>query len=53
MPITPDEMPAADDGPDVLKDESAGTSLCNIVRENPLGAVIGAFVVGFLVSRLI
>lgn len=34
-------------------DEAAPQSFSEIVRQSPIGAVIGAFVVGFLVSRLI
>ena len=33
--------------------EGAGQGICDLVRDNPVGALLGAFVAGFLVSRLI
>jgi len=36
-----------------LEEAPAGQSFSDMVRQAPIGAVIGAFVAGFLVSRLI
>jgi hypothetical protein len=51
MPITPD------DDLDTNEIETPETpppqSFSEMVRESPVGAVVGAFVAGFLVSRLL
>jgi hypothetical protein len=52
MPITPDddldtgEMDTPDEAP-------ASQGFTEMVRESPVAAVVGAFVAGFLVSRLL
>jgi hypothetical protein len=48
MPVTPDP-------PDEMEDAPAPPpppTFAGTVRESPLGAVIGAFVAGFLLARL-
>jgi len=52
MPMTPDDddLAPADDA-DLVAPPPQGFS--DLVRESPIGAVISAFVIGFLVSRLI
>lgn len=46
-----------DDAGDIFEDEMddapAGQSFSEMVREAPVGAVIGAFVAGFLVARIL
>ena len=40
-------------GEDVLEAAAEPLSLSELVRESPVGALIGAFVAGFLVARLL
>jgi len=40
-------------GEDVFEPEPEPLTLSNIVRESPVGALVGAFVAGFLVARLL
>src|SRR5690348_8404814 len=52
MPATPDD----DDfkpGEDVFDPAPQPQTLSEMVRESPIGALIGAFVAGFLVARLL
>jgi hypothetical protein len=52
--IDDDDAGIDDDAPEEDELEAdAPQSFSELVRESPIGAVIGAFVVGFLVSRLI
>jgi len=41
------------DDEEELEDVPAGQSFSDMVRQAPIGAVIGAFIAGFLFSRLI
>jgi len=51
---TTDEAGSIYDSPDDEEElEGFGQAFSDMVRQSPVGAVIAAFVVGFLVSRLI
>jgi hypothetical protein len=50
MPITPDDD---QDNDDVETPEAPPQGFVEMVRESPVGAVVGAFVAGFLVSKLL
>ena len=49
--MTPDDDTF--DPPDAGTDAPSLPSISELVQNNPIGAVIGAFVIGLLVSRLI
>jgi hypothetical protein len=52
MPITPDDD--LDTGEmDTPDEQPASQGFTEMVRESPVAAVVGAFVAGFLVSRLL
>jgi hypothetical protein len=51
MPMTPDDDFESPNDADQPIARPQGFS--EMVRDNPVGAVIGAFVIGFLISRLI
>jgi hypothetical protein len=55
MPITPDEAPQTGETPDTETYEipPPSRSFSDMVRESPIGAVIGAFVAGFLISKFL
>jgi hypothetical protein len=52
MPAIPDDDELKPDE-DVLEAAPEPQTLSDIVRESPIGALIGAFVAGFLVARLL
>jgi hypothetical protein len=52
MPITPDDDFVPGEDTDAVE-ETQHQNLTDLVRENPIGALIGAFVAGFLVARIL
>jgi hypothetical protein len=52
MPITPEDNDT-DPGEEDFESAAPPQTLAEMVRENPIGALIGAFVAGFLVARLL
>ena len=51
MPAIPDDEATPDE--EALDPRPDAPTLSDLVRESPVGALIGAFVVGFLVARLL
>jgi hypothetical protein len=54
-----DDMPMTPEDDEIEPDEDAfdqgpqGTTISDMVRESPIGALVGAFVAGFLIARLL
>ena len=54
MPMTPDDDLDNDlDNEEIETPDAPPRDFTEMVRESPVGAVVGAFVAGFLVSRLL
>jgi hypothetical protein len=53
MPVTPDDENFPSDEDFARPDEPLPETFSELVQAHPIGAVIGAFVAGFLISRLI
>jgi len=53
MPATPDDEDAFKPDGDVFEPAPEPPTISDIVRESPIGALIGAFVAGFLIARII
>jgi hypothetical protein len=52
MPAIPDEDEFKP-GEDVFDPTPEPPTISDIVRESPIGALVGAFVAGFLIARII